>query len=635
MSIQFLTSLLQYDELSSFQEGLCAICKNGLWGFIDNTGKEVIAKQYEWTGAFLDGLVKVVLNGETGHIDNTGKFYRLPDKFKNVQFYNGLSFVKINNNENGCGFIDKTGELIIPELYWGHTDTTRFKGDYAVVYTKGMLGIKWKIIDKRGMTVFPKSYKSILYQNYSPCIFSNLLILEQSNKPETIINLNNNFTIDISKYKTGDILRFVKEDTYLPVYKHNQWGFIDMSNGKIIIPFEYDMCLPFRSGLAFVKKGNWKCFIDKSGKIIIDNYQYDVYSRMLTIYGAFFHNGFLSTAIKINDEKLKFGLIDKTGREIIPPEYDEEIIINENVGKIEKNGQSGFVYLYPTSNGVVPIFCFEPFYGNDSAEIIIDKTKVKINRNGQLLNDNNGYIHPEILADFNSRSPSYHQNNDDYKSDNFKSDDSKVENFQQKLNIPLSDIPLWIKIFPELEGYSLDKLEKFLLQQTEICCYFLEKLPESIGQLQNLQTLSLFYCNNLTTLPESIGQLQNLQKLSLSYYDNLTTLPESIGQLQNLQKLYLICKNLTTLPESIGQLQNLQELYLTGCKNLTTLPESIGQLQNLQKLYLADCKNLTTLPESIGQLQNLQKLNLADCEKLTLPKNIINLSKHCEIITDN
>ena len=50
MSIQFLTSLLQYDELSSFQEGLCTVCKNGLWGFIDNTGKEVIAKQYEWTG---------------------------------------------------------------------------------------------------------------------------------------------------------------------------------------------------------------------------------------------------------------------------------------------------------------------------------------------------------------------------------------------------------------------------------------------------------------------------------------------------------------------------------------------------------------------------------------------------------
>ena len=167
-------------------------------------------------------------------------------------------------------------------------------------------------------------------------------------------------------------------------------------------------------------------------------------------------------------------------------------------------------------------------------------------------------------------------------------------------------------------------------------CKNLTTLPESIGQLKNLTTLRLRNCKNLTTLPESIGQLSNLKKLDLDGYYNLTTLPESIGQLQNLQELDLSwCRNLKTLSESIGQLKNLTTLDLSGCENLTTLPESIGQLQNLQELSLSSCKNLTTLSESIGQLQNLQKLYLHDCKNLTLPKNIINLSKHCEIITDN
>ncbi|MBD3226767.1 MAG: hypothetical protein GF329_01145 [Candidatus Lokiarchaeota archaeon] len=42
----------------------------------------------------------------------------------------------------------------------------------------------------------------------------------------------------------------------------------------------------------------------------------------------------------------------------------------------------------------------------------------------------------------------------------------------------------------------------------------------------------------LTTLPESFGQLRNLQKLNLRS-DGLTTLPEPILGLKNLQRLIL------------------------------------------------------------------------------------------------
>ncbi len=114
-------------------------------------------------------------------------------------------------------------------------------------------------------------------------------------------------------------------------------------------------------------------------------------------------------------------------------------------------------------------------------------------------------------------------------------------------------------------------------------------LPESIGQLKNLQKLSLYGCTALTALPESLGQLTALQALHLAGCTNLTALPECLGQLTALQELYLgRCRALIALPESIGQLKALLILNMFGCTNLTALPKSLEQLNALQRFYLSD-----------------------------------------------
>ena len=92
--------------------------------------------------------------------------------------------------------------------------------------------------------------------------------------------------------------------------------------------------------------------------------------------------------------------------------------------------------------------------------------------------------------------------------------------------------------------------------------------------------------HQIKIIPESIGQLRNLQQLWLSY-NQIKKIPESIGQLNNLQQLWL-CKNqIEEIPESIGQLKNLQQLWLSG-NQIKKIPESIGQLVNLQELWLND-----------------------------------------------
>jgi internalin A len=125
----------------------------------------------------------------------------------------------------------------------------------------------------------------------------------------------------------------------------------------------------------------------------------------------------------------------------------------------------------------------------------------------------------------------------------------------------------------------------------------LTELPESLGQLTQLQKLSL-WGNQLTALPESLGQLTQLQKLNI-HSNELTALPESLGGLTQLQMLLLAVNQLTALPESLGQLTQLQILDLEG-NQLTALPESLRRLTTLKQLFLHGNEQLGLPPEVLG-----------------------------------
>lgn len=153
----------------------------------------------------------------------------------------------------------------------------------------------------------------------------------------------------------------------------------------------------------------------------------------------------------------------------------------------------------------------------------------------------------------------------------------------------------------------------------------LTELPESIGQLNQLQELDLgrdylkneSENNRLTTLPDSLGQLTQLTSLDLSN-NQLTTLPDSLGQLTQLTELVLSHNQLTALPDSLGQLTQLINLHLNN-NNLTTLPESSGQLTGLRKLYLYQNK-LTSLPQAISSFRGLTVLMLGDNQLSHIPE---------------
>ncbi|MBI3387446.1 MAG: leucine-rich repeat domain-containing protein [Deltaproteobacteria bacterium] len=175
----------------------------------------------------------------------------------------------------------------------------------------------------------------------------------------------------------------------------------------------------------------------------------------------------------------------------------------------------------------------------------------------------------------------------------------------QSLNVSrneLTAVPEWLGLLTQLRSLNLSSNQ-------------LTALPEWLGQLAQLQSLDLSE-NQLTALPEWLGQLAQLQMLDLSF-NQLTALPEWLGQLAQLQSLDLGNNQLTALPEWLGQLTQLQLLDLSF-NQLTALPEWLGQLTQLQSLNLA-CNQLTALPEWLGQLTQLKELELWSNQLPELP----------------
>nr|XP_048317917.1 putative disease resistance RPP13-like protein 1 [Ziziphus jujuba var. spinosa] len=104
-----------------------------------------------------------------------------------------------------------------------------------------------------------------------------------------------------------------------------------------------------------------------------------------------------------------------------------------------------------------------------------------------------------------------------------------------------------------------------------------------ILKLRCLRILSLCRSQNLKQLSDSIGELKHLRFLDLSR-TSIERLPNSVSRLYNLQTLKLSgCDKLIELPEDIYHLINLRHLDITHCY-LKKMPRQIGDLKSLQTL---------------------------------------------------
>ncbi|GAY69106.1 hypothetical protein CUMW_269460 [Citrus unshiu] len=188
--------------------------------------------------------------------------------------------------------------------------------------------------------------------------------------------------------------------------------------------------------------------------------------------------------------------------------------------------------------------------------------------------------------------------------------------FIRQSSFHLRTDPNMIREIPENVGKLIH------LKYLNLSKLFIERLPETLCELYNLQKLDIGWCEYLRELPAGIGKLKNMRSLLNGDTDSLKYLPIGISRLTSLRTLekFVVGGGVdgsnTCRLESLKNLQLLRECGIEGLGNVSHLDEA-------ERLGLHNMKNLLRLSlvfdgkDEEGRRKNQQLL-----EALQPPLNV-------------
>lgn len=298
------------------------------WGYINDKGKFIIKPQYDSAEDFMsNGLTKVSLKGRLGIIDKAGKtivgcHYSNINNFRNgvaiaynytdtyssryfiinesgkilfensntiSEFSDGLAAftISLGNGKFSCGYVDKTGKVVIKPKY-------EYAGDF--VNGKALVNISkgiYEIINNKG-TILKKLYFDHLYSLGDDVIgYDNGIANDDVSGLEKYgfictdgkVLMSAKFTIDLSRYEEP---KFHNGLAIVSIYDglRVEYGLIN-KKGEYIIPPKYGNISEISRGLYSVSvdyaeqyindDSYWKkAIFDEHGRKLSDFKYYDI-----------------------------------------------------------------------------------------------------------------------------------------------------------------------------------------------------------------------------------------------------------------------------------------------------------------------------------------------------------------------
>lgn len=355
--------------LSAFQvqpqkpKALFVIIQDDKRGFIDETGRVVIAPQFHGANNFSEGLAVVAVSSPSykeGFVDTSGQIVIEPGFDAASDFSEGLAAVGFDTErtKRGCsdcdpnqhwGYIDKSGRSVIePQFHragnfseglaaverddgkWIYVNRSgrvaiKTQFDFASKFAEGLAGVtvgkRTGYIDHRGRMLIKPRFTS--FSNFSESLARvriggktiSRFGISSGKLGGTWAYINRLGTIVIKLQGADSAEDFSEGLASFEVKKNDGYlycGYIDKT-GKTVIPPQFGDCERFSEGLAAILlEGKWY-YINKTGKVVISAPFFLVED---------FHNGLAwvtegKGGTDVGSEK--YGYIDRTGRTVWSP----------------------------------------------------------------------------------------------------------------------------------------------------------------------------------------------------------------------------------------------------------------------------------------------------------------------------
>ena len=322
---------LIYDSVEPFSAGLAAVRYNGKSGYIDKNGNEVIPLKYDGAESFSEGLAAVCINDKWGFIDKSGNevIPLIYESAGSEGFSEGLAAV--SRTWDNWGYIDRAGNEIIPIGTFSYGDA--FSGGVAIV-TSGSWDydkverLQWGLIDKSGDMVVPFGVYAKLEPATDGMVWA--ATADRSGTLDRMGYLDNTGKeiVPLGKYDFCGGYAEGLAQVMVGDWGTGKWGFVDSSGTEVIQPV-YDWVAPFSDGLALAYGVG---FIDKTGNVVLPIDKYDS-------VGSF------SEGVALIRVDGKWGFIDKTGSEVIPPILEYQVIedVSEGIAAVRRDDKWGFI----------------------------------------------------------------------------------------------------------------------------------------------------------------------------------------------------------------------------------------------------------------------------------------------------
>lgn len=252
----------RYEDVSIYSSGYTPYMDDeGLWGYADACGKNVIKAQFKWAGAFSsDGIAPVQsTDGEFYYISASGnKKVAVQNLTKCMDL--GMSIDKVlPAGDNGVySYYNQDFEKVIEGEY---QMALPMNGGVAAVLKDG----KWSLINEKGKALSKDTYDAVIYDEKG-IVYRNERIFVKSGTKVLMIDEKGN---QIGKTTYEDAKPFFSADGLAAVKVNGLWGFVD-KDGNMVIEPKYNNARSSSNGFAAVQVGSRWGFVDIVGNVVIE-----------------------------------------------------------------------------------------------------------------------------------------------------------------------------------------------------------------------------------------------------------------------------------------------------------------------------------------------------------------------------